>query len=651
MEKEKKEKEVKLSGKKEKIDTTPTMKQEGTRMNFREAVRAAVTGSSLAEGYESHVLKILDDEGIVGPLGYDPFFEKGRLFVQKGSESKAKKALKDSDEINKLPKIVGESVEFMLEAGYIKQKPDGMWCVYNDDNEIVKEFESVEEAGRFLETELNDSGNPVGESVDVDGRCRGFKEALRRLTYEKIRQMKEKEKMKKEEVEIEEEGEYTSYWMPEGLSKEGAAEFMAAASAAKRDGKKKFKFGDKEYPVTIKVDIPLAKEEVEIDESNELQAVMALDDIGIEAEINKKGEVVVKKKDLKKAEASLKKSFRKGGQPKLVGEGAEVNEESELQKKYKEFYAKMLDKFGVKSPGELDDDKKKEFYDAIEKGWKEGEGPVKEEVELDEEVFYWYIIKGNLEKGKVAFVGTEKQVKLKRHDPKFGGNYVMTKSRKDLKMGDKWKKSMGVSEEVEIDEAMKWEVGVVYHQEFDNGDRAYFRADSVQKNKRWKGLSVDEFGGRQKKAKNNTADEKLSSWETTPKNEIPKALKEDVDLDEKITRDQTYFNSYSDAVTYALKYTKSRGYEVDEDDFAAKVTHGPRKPSEGKTVSQRIDVTKGGKPQKKQLSFQVYNKGGKNPYELNVYVEDVELDEALLRHRDSAGPLKVGSKINLPKIF
>jgi hypothetical protein len=34
---------------------------------------------------------------------------------------------------------------------------------------------------------------------------------------------------------------------------------MAAASAAKREGKKKFKFGGKEYPVTIKVDIPSKK--------------------------------------------------------------------------------------------------------------------------------------------------------------------------------------------------------------------------------------------------------------------------------------------------------------------------------------------------------------------------------------------------------
>ena len=73
-----------------------------------------------------------------------------------------------------------------------------------------------------------------------------------------------------------------------------------------------------------------------------------------------------------------------------------------------------------------------------------------------------------------------------------------------------------------------WAVGVVYHQEFKNGDRAYFRADVMQKNGRWKGMQVDEFGGKQKKAKNSTANEKLPNWETTPKNEIPKGLKEEV---------------------------------------------------------------------------------------------------------------------------
>jgi len=167
-------------------------------MNFREAIRLSVTGTALTEGYEEVVLGILEDAKIDGPLGYEPFFEKGKLFVEKGSERKATKVLKQSKDINKVPKIVGETVEF----------------------ESFDSFEELESVHQELATT---------EQFDVDGRKKGFKEALRRLTYEKIQQLK----------------------------KEGAAEFMAAASAAKREGKKKFKFGGKEYPVTIKVDIPL----------------------------------------------------------------------------------------------------------------------------------------------------------------------------------------------------------------------------------------------------------------------------------------------------------------------------------------------------------------------------------------------------------
>jgi len=72
-------------------------------------------------------------------------------------------------------------------------------------------------------------------------------------------------------------------------------------------------------------------EEVEIEESNELQAIMALDDVGIEATINKKDQVVVKKKDLKKAEAALKKSFKKGGAPELHGEEVKIGEKLEKE--------------------------------------------------------------------------------------------------------------------------------------------------------------------------------------------------------------------------------------------------------------------------------------------------------------------------------
>ena len=130
------------------------------RMNFREAIRRSVTGTHLTEGFEQVVLGILEDEGIKGPLGYEPFFEKGKLFVMKGQERTAQKALKSSKEISKVPKIVGEEME-------------------------AEEYLAM-------------------EAVDVDGRCRGFKEALRRLTYEKIRQIKEKEKAKTEEIEVDE---------------------------------------------------------------------------------------------------------------------------------------------------------------------------------------------------------------------------------------------------------------------------------------------------------------------------------------------------------------------------------------------------------------------------------------------------------------
>ena len=41
-------------------------------------------------------------------------------------------------------------------------------------------------------------------------------------------------------------------WVPEDITDEGAAEFMGAAAAAAKAGKKEFKFGDKTYKVTMK---------------------------------------------------------------------------------------------------------------------------------------------------------------------------------------------------------------------------------------------------------------------------------------------------------------------------------------------------------------------------------------------------------------
>ena len=51
------------------------------------------------------------------------------------------------------------------------------------------------------------------------------------------------------------------------------------------------------------------------------------------------------------------------------GKAKETDEESEKQKKYQAFFNKTLKKFGVKSPDELDDEKKKEFFDYIDKNY------------------------------------------------------------------------------------------------------------------------------------------------------------------------------------------------------------------------------------------------------------------------------------------
>lgn len=43
---------------------------------------------------------------------------------------------------------------------------------------------------------------------------------------------------------------------------------------------------------------------------------------------------------------------------------------TEQEKGYKEFFNKMLKKYGVDEPDKLPDDKKKAFYNEIDKGWK-----------------------------------------------------------------------------------------------------------------------------------------------------------------------------------------------------------------------------------------------------------------------------------------
>ena len=408
----KKDQEVKLSGKKEKINTKPTMKQEG-KMNFREAIRASLTGSPMAEGYESHVLEILNDEGIDGPLGYEPFFEDGKLLVMKGQEGRAKKALKNSGEIRKLPKIIGE--------------------------------EKV-----------------VDEKVEID------------------------------------------------------------------DGKL-------------------------------------------------------------------------------------TDEESELQKKYKEFYDKMLAKFGVKSPGEMDDDKKKEFFNAIEKGWKEGEGPVEENLEDFEEFL-------------VNMVAVD-ELKMSTADKKKAALYRRSPAgKKAIKKYLKKSSRPGYKPDKQLAKAMKKSAkkpGIRSSFEPEGEEQIEESREPVSVDGRRKGfkeairrLTYEKLRKLHDKAKSEEVRRSVERWSSETLEESKKKI--EIDEAKSGTGYELYHKDFSSAMQHAYDHAKKKGFVVDTKEIDDKVATGPKKPSSGKTNRYILGTDK-----KKNVHVQVTNLDNKR-YELNMYIEEVE---------------------------
>ena len=101
-------------------------------------------------------------------------------------------------------------------------------------------------------------------------------------------------------------------------------------------------------------------------------------------------------------------------------------------------------------------------------------------------------------------------------------------------------------------------------------------------------------------------------------------MAEEVELDE--AKYDLYHKDFSTAMQHAYKMAKKlHGITVDPKEIDDKVASGPRKPSEGKTNSYRLKGDKGA------IQVQVYNKGGSKPFELNMYKEEVELDEGKMK--------------------
>jgi len=82
---------------------------------------------------------------------------------------------------------------------------------------------------------------------------------------------------------------------------------------------------------------------------------------------------------------------------------------------------------------------------------------------------------------------------------------------------------------------------------------------------------------------------------------------------------EVYHKSYTSAINAAKAYAEKKGYEINDEDSFRQIGMGPRKPSEGKTNKFSIELSKGGKVQRKKLQIQVY--GMRSSYELNAYIQ------------------------------
>jgi hypothetical protein len=132
---------------------------------------------NLDEGYESEVLKVLRDADIEG------YFKNNKLYVSKRDARDAKKALEDSDDITKLPKMVMEEVE-LDEAG-----SQGMFLVIQGENDnkqkVISMHKRKADAIKARDA-WNDKNKPtkrthkarvyeVGKFATTDGKPKTFK--------------------------------------------------------------------------------------------------------------------------------------------------------------------------------------------------------------------------------------------------------------------------------------------------------------------------------------------------------------------------------------------------------------------------------------------------------------------------------------------
>ena len=162
------------------------------------------------------------------------------------------------------------------------------------------------------------------------------------------------------------------------IKKEGN-KFTMALNAARKNGDDEFVVAGKKYKVEDYDEDEDDKEEVE-----ERSMTPMKDKFGADKNLVKKAVALALKmsgnmtgatKKIEKMQKGLSKDKEVAAALQLaneevteavVQEAIEMNEADDKKAKYKAFFDKALNKFGVKSPAELKGDKKKEFFDYVD---------------------------------------------------------------------------------------------------------------------------------------------------------------------------------------------------------------------------------------------------------------------------------------------
>ena len=234
-----------------------------------------------------------------------------------------------------------------------------------------------------------------------------------------------------------------------------------------------------------------------------------------------------------------------------------------------------------------------------------------ESVELDEMKSKNYAL---AVKGKFVAVGSKADMmKMKKQK---GGEVYMSPG---AKVGG----SPGKAEDVDLDEALNPKDKKVVDAFYDGRSM-----DGKMLSTDGKKLEKTGMGGQTIASKSGSKFKIVAKMDSSSTQDVvkyieksfPKNVIEEVDLDE--AKYDLYHKDFSSAMQHAYKMAKKlHGITISPDEISDKVATGPRKPSEGKTNKYRLEGDKGG------IQVQVYNKGGSKPFELNMYKEEVELDE------------------------